>query len=513
MTRPLQITGLGAVWLAFMVALGLLYLTVPPSPDQSQFDWMAYMASLGLPFYAHSFDMNWPGAMWLHQLGIEIFGVQAWTWRLTDFLFLAVFCGAGALFLRREGMRLASPLYLFLYPVLYITAGSWMAGQRDIIAGGFLVLACALLVMTRERAAGLSAMAGMAVAAAMLIRPTYGIMLLFILLIEVGVLVARHQSVARFFLRGGAFLLGVLIPFGAAILSGLALENLDDWFEQSVVFSFSIYSGGAPQSLTATMNTIFVVSWHWITALGVAGLGLWALRARAPYAFWLIAALALSCFVSYFVQNKGFGYHLGGLLPVLTLGVCVLFNQLFQIRATARPGVIRGGVTGILALFVLVVLAGSASKLENLSGGVRGLLAGQVTLADSYGLTEREREEIVGILAAGTRRDETITVYGTNYDLPYRASRRATYRFFTPAADLIDPNFPLAAAWLKEIDVALETTPPRFVIVDRKAIAGGLDEPQPAAPDRLILSRLLEEVRGAFQVVFENATLVVYERV
>ena len=49
------------LWPLGMAALGLVYLTVPPSPDQSQFDWMAFTATRGFPYYAGSFDMNWPG--------------------------------------------------------------------------------------------------------------------------------------------------------------------------------------------------------------------------------------------------------------------------------------------------------------------------------------------------------------------------------------------------------------------------------------------------------------------
>jgi len=90
--------------------------------------------------------MNWPGAMWLHELGLRVFGVHPWTWRLTDFLFLLGFSVAGAGFLAANGWRRASVTFLFLYPPLYITAGSWMAGQRDIIGAGFLLVACALAV-------------------------------------------------------------------------------------------------------------------------------------------------------------------------------------------------------------------------------------------------------------------------------------------------------------------------------------------------------------------------------
>ena len=48
------------LWLVSAPVLCLLYLKVEPSPDQAQFDYMGWMATMGQPFYAGSFDMNWP---------------------------------------------------------------------------------------------------------------------------------------------------------------------------------------------------------------------------------------------------------------------------------------------------------------------------------------------------------------------------------------------------------------------------------------------------------------------
>ncbi|WP_342070395.1 hypothetical protein [Yoonia algicola] len=500
-----------ALWIPLMVLLALLYTTVPPSPDQSQFDWMAYIAIQGRPFYEGSFDMNWPGAMWLHEAGLRLFGVHAWTWRLTDFLLMLGFSAGGAVFLQRANWPLASLIFLFLYPAVYITSGSWMAGQRDIIATGFLICACALAMPGAPREARNVVLAGVCVACAVLIRPTFLSFLAGLAFLECLPLRHVRPRTCTRPARVARFLSGFILVMALVVCVGLLLGNLDDWYRQSIQFSTSVYIGESPQDWRITLRTLFLASWHWITLLALFGLLVWVLRDGLSYPLVLVVGTAATIALSFAVQNKGFGYHLGGILLLLALLLTVGIEQLNQWRRSVRKSVLRWGVTIALSGAVLLVLAGTAAKLENLKDGAARLLAGEFGPGDLYGLTEAERREIIRLIEDGSTPDESVAVYGTLYDLPYRAKRLPTYRFFTPTADQITQQFIHYDAWMSEIDQALERTPPAFVIMDRSALSGSPSQLAPVSANRSILTRLLQTLSEGYQIVFANEDVVVFQ--
>lgn len=502
------------IWLTVMAALALLYMTVPPSPDQSQFDWMAFIATQGQPFYKGSFDMNWPGAMWLHEAGIRLFGVHAWTWRLTDFLLMAGFTVAGALFLSRAGWQVAPLIFLFLYPPLYITAGGWMAGQRDIIATGFLLGACALAIPGRRREGIAVVTAGLFVAAAVLIRPTFLSFIVGLILLEALPLKLHYSHTQRLghTRRAIGFAAGLTTGVGAAVAAGFVLGNLDDWYQQSIKFSLSVYAGDPPQDWRITLNTLFVSSWHWITILALVGFGLWARRDKFGYALILAIGVAVTSAVSFAVQNKGFGYHLGGVLPVLVLFASVALDGLEQLRRTTVSYIGSMVVFLALSLAGLLALTGTAAKLMNLKDGAQLLVSGKLGPTEGYGLTEKERREIIAMIKEGSTATDTVAIYGTNYELAYRAKRLPTYRFFTPAADQITSRFRYHEDWLSEIESALETRAPAFVIIRRSAIKESAVNPVPAFPNRPILGRLVMHLYEGYEIAFKNAHVIVYRK-
>ncbi len=502
--------GLAAIWLVLMAGLALLYTTVPPSPDQSQFDWMAFIATQGGPYYSNSFDMNWPGAMVLHEAGIRVFGIHAWTWRLTDFLIMLSFTFAGARFLARSEWSLAPTLFIFFYPALYVTAGSWMAGQRDIIATGFLLIAC-LLALPGGRREGIAAVgAGLCVAAAVLVRPPFLSFLAGLMLLEALPMTLHAARRCTRIGRALRFLFGCVLGLAAAVATGFMMGNLDDWFQQSFQFSTSIYVGDPPADWRETLATLFLQSWHWITALALVGAAFWAKRDKFGYAFVLLLGIAATLAVSFAVQNKGFGYHLGGILTVLVLFLCVGLDGLNQMRLKTKERLWRGATTAVLAVAVLLALAGTAKKFTSMSEGVQRLMAGQFGPTDLYGLTESERQSIVAMIQDGSTPDQTVIVYGSSFELAYRAGRMPAYRYFTPAADQITPEFAHSDAWLAEIDAGLKDTPPAFVIIDRKDVGPNPETPAEGQPDKLIQSRLLAHIATGHEVVFANDTVVVY---
>ena len=495
------------IWLAIMSALATLYMTVPPSPDQSQFDWMAFISTRGQPFYVGSFDMNWPGEMWLHELGIRIFGIHAWTWRLTDFLLMACFTTSGAMFLSRSGWHLASLVFLFLYPPLYISAGGWMVGQRDIIATGFLLIACALAIPSGRREMITVLTAGLMVAVAVLIRPTFMSFIAGLIILEFLPFKARELSHISRAARSIGFLFGFATGIGAAVLSGLYLGNLDDWYQQSIEFSLSVYVGEPAQDWRVTLYTLFIQSWHWITSLALIGIGFWVRRDGLSYALMLTIGAVATSAVSFVVQNKGFGYHLGGILTMLVLCVAVMFDGLVHWRRSSNSKVHS---TAILVAAILLVLAGTASKIINFKQEILLLLSGDFGPSADYGLTEAERLKIIDIIQRGNRPKEKVLVYGTNFELAYRAERLPSHRFTNIVIDQADPNFPPFENWVKEIDSSLKQTPPQYIIFSRKYLTGPIENPIAVSLDRPVLGLLVGLLAESYRPVFSNDHVLVY---
>lgn len=468
---------------------------------------MAYIATRGQPVYSGSFDMNWPGAMWLHEIGLRIFGVHAWTWRLTDFLLMSIFTLGGAVLLSRSDWRLAPTIFLFLYPPLYITSGSWMAGQRDILATGFLILACALAMPGLRREWIAVFLAGVCISGAVLIRPTFLSYIVGLILLEVLPLKVQRK---RLLSRGGRALgFGAGCAFGlfAAAFVAFLMGNLDDWYQQSFEFALSIYVGSAPQDWRVTLQTLFLRSWHWISLLGLIGFLFWAWRDRFGYALILVLGIAATLAVSFTVQNKHFGYHLGGALTVLTLLAAVALDSINNLRLTGSSEVTRTASLVALVILGLLSVAGTASKLHNFENNIRLLVAGGIWPTEGFGLTETERREIVALISEGSTEDQTVAVYGTQYELPYRAERLPAYRYFTPAADQIDPSFAHFDAWMAEVDFGLLNNPPAFVIMQKSSL-----DVSNSDTDRPILNRLSTHISTGHVVVFENSSLIVYKR-
>lgn len=502
-----------AVWLVSAPALCLLYMMMPPSPDQAQFDYMAWMSMQGLPYYAQSFDMNWPGAMVLHELGVRLFGVHAWTWRLTDFLLMEGLALLIALFIRRAGFALAPFVFLAIFPMLYITGGFWLVGQRDIIATGFLLAACAL-VMPGGRAEGAKiAAAGALIACAVLIRPTFLSFLIGVMALEALPLRSPAPRGITRLARVGALALGFAVPVLAIVAAGAALGNLDDWYAQSIEFSLSVYSGDPPQSLTGTAKQLFLSSWHWLTALGALGLILWVARDGLGHGPVLVVGAGLTIVVSYIVQNKGFGYHLGGFLTILTLLLAIAAGRLIALRNGAAGRRSRLGLTAALALTLVVILGGTAKKLSGMSGAMADLAAGRFALIDIPGrLREDDRRAMIALIEEGNPQDRMVQ-YGIMYEIPYRAQRRPSFRFINANAfDLMSDAYANYAAWTAEVADGLRAHPPAFVLLERKFVQGDA-APFAAVDDaRPMLKLVLAQIAEGYAVVFTTDTAILLRK-
>lgn len=507
--------GLLLLWLFSAPVLAVLYLKTEPSPDQAQFDYMAWLATQGHAFYSGSFDMNWPGAMLLQEAAIRLFGPQPWAWHMVDFLLMQMATIAAALFLWRAGFRLAPWIALALYPPIYVTAGGWMAGQRDIVAMNLLIMACcAMLAPARRERAGL-VLAGALVAGAVLIRPTYLSVLAGLLILEAlprgWIAQPRGHGLAA---RAAALAAGFGLIILAVLLWAVAVGNLDDWYQQSVLFTSQVYYHKPPMDMVQTLVVLFTRWWHWLSLCGAVGLVLWLMRDRGQrYPLLLVIGLAAAILLSYVAQNKGFGYHIAGFLPLLVMLGAVALDQLDARRRLSRaPGRRRFLGLAIAAMAGLVVL-GSGTKLAKSLPLLADYLAhGLAPSGGNYDIPAADQARIVEIIRSETGPQERMVQYGTAYHVPYLAQRLPAHRFITPAIELMTPDFTLYKPWMAEITLGLQQSHPKFILITGAPFTSSMNGLAPVSDRTPVLAALLAYMGDDYVVRLQDAYGTLFER-
>lgn len=121
--------------------------------DESLFDYVGWVCTQwGVPF-RDAADHDFPGMFFLHALARFLFQSPMWSFRSFDYLLLLAFCGLVYRGLCRFHDRLTALIFVPLYQIMYVTAGFWMSGQRDLI-GVHLMLSAGLLFLERVRGGG-----------------------------------------------------------------------------------------------------------------------------------------------------------------------------------------------------------------------------------------------------------------------------------------------------------------------------------------------------------------------
>ncbi len=513
----MRLAPLGVIlWLVMMPLLCGLYLTVPVSPDQALFDYIAWSHLQGDYYYAGVAEQNWPGKMLMHELGIRIFGVHFWTFRAIDFALMQVVTVVGALFLYRAGFRTAFWVFLLVYPPLYVTAGYWMAGQRDIVAMGLLLAAATSFLSTdgdanRKPAAYL--LSGALIFLVVSMRPTYLTFLAILMLVLLVLFLLGRLSFSRAFLNVIMLSVGFAAPLAVLIWLGHSIGALDDFYQQTILFNIEVYPVPQPRSrLFEPIMLLLVGSWHWITLLAAVGFVLWLVTAGTMLPLFLIVGLVATILISYFVQNKGFVYHLGGLLPLLCLFVAVTFDRALRYlqAAGSRQGRIISG--GALIVAAALAVAGTGAKIKNTLPPSLGQQISQLSpnIRAANDLSWDQITEVVTFIETNTAPDDYVLQWGRDFSVPYLAQRRSTLRFVsTPALDILTPAFSGYDAWLSEIATDLVEKRPAVVIVPSAIVSGGT--PPQAREDASIAEAMVIAHLADYEAVIQNEHIVVFK--
>jgi len=456
------------------LASGAYYLSIPPSPDQSLYDYIAWQGMHGVAWYSGSFDVTWPGNLIIADIGIRLFGVQNWTARATDYLLLQPALLAMHWFLRSAGLSGAAIAAVLVYPIIYVTSGSWMAGHRDIVAMHLLIASAMVAISSKEHINRSLFFAGLILGYSVLLRPTY-------LAFGPFLLIALRTAISPNFFIGSLSLgIGTVVFPLALAVAGLLTGTLTAWFQDGVGFVLEIYLASQPRvRLFGQLLINLKEQFLWLSATGILALPVW--WRQQPQAMMLIGMI-LTVTISFFVQNQGFAYHLGGLIPIFVL------SSLGGINLMIRDGEHLRRLSPI-AIIPVVLAAVTVFGLER---RVQHAIVAFVHRPDQQVKREREVTEIVSTIDRESSTSDRIFQWGWNYDIAFRSQRLSASRFTdTPLfSHLNKQSCCVYGTWIDEFHNELTKNKPKFILFDLTTLPSG-DSAEDQNSPLTVLTRIL----------------------
>lgn len=474
-------------WLAaasWMVSL-LLYITLPPSPDQFSHAYMGWRLLEGDVPYRDFLDQNWPGVMALHALAIKLFGVNLWSWRTFDFLLFVASAIALSDLIRRAVSRDAQKLSLLFFPLIYVGANYWIAGQQDMSATQFLVAALWFNVRAYERNnCRWQVGTGLFVALAMLNKPTVGVITVLFplqalcLRARIRIILAHTTALAV------SIFLILSAVFEVIIANGATGREIFD-----LLYTFSIARRNIrPDSIATILYGVLSGTRHpwWFPSL-FASLPavIWLLRShnRTPSGVSLLS-LWLTGLISYLIQGSGVGYHLApafiAMAAANTVSIYLVASRRMKIgglrwqrnfgNAFIVATLAMIGLKLLAAYYTLPVVLATGDFNKHWARFRTG--NGDVTVADTI--------YFIGQLHY-LKSSDCILVLGNDSALNYLSRHRQPTRFYY--FDVLAntrPPLPMAQQWLKDWDDDLRSADCPLVIISKNIVLKWLPQNESA---------------------------------
>jgi hypothetical protein len=275
--------------------------------DATLMHYIAWLIDRGGVPYRDAFDMNLPGAYLLHLAVLRLGGAGDLAWRLFDLGWLAATCLLLVGYCRRIGDGWAAAAAALLFALYHLSGGAWHAGQRDFLLCAFLLLgAWGVARGTEQGAAGGLLWGGLALGAAMVIKPHAALYWLFC-----AVIAARDRSWSMSASRAAGLVItaGLVVPgtvFGWLAWRG-GLGPFVDIFGGYVIPLYSRVGRVAPWQ---------AIVWHaygrpLIILFGLlVVLALLAPASREPARKGLALVGVVYGVIHFVVQGKGWEYQL-----------------------------------------------------------------------------------------------------------------------------------------------------------------------------------------------------------
>jgi hypothetical protein len=480
----------------------VLYLLMPPSPDQFNHAYLGWRLVQGERLNADVMDMNWPGIAWGHAAAAWLFGTRMWSWHAFDIGAFALALAALADIVGRGyGARAATAL-LLVGPWVYLASGYWIAGQHDMSAAQCLVIAlwCHVRGGFAPRSwwtAGTGAALGLAV----LHKPTMGALLPLLPLqglalregvVRVGAHAVLVACVAALVVAGG---IGLLVWWGTP------LANLVD----------AMWTYNATRRLDKPVDPMAVLrltgSWP-LALLLLSAPALAPLAQRdgrsvattAPLLLWLTGV------VSYAAQAKGNSYHLSPAVLAYMAWGAVVVSAAFGLGDARRPAWITRALAAALVAGVAVRAAASFVDLPR-AIAARDFSLHLAHFRENDGLTLADVARLAREIAA---RDDSgcLLVAGRTSSVNVLAALRQPTRFYY-FKTVQSPPPTLAERWTALWEADLARTTCRFVLVSD---VSWQPPPTPTEHSQRVVAALRRWVDGAKSRRIGDSKWVLYER-
>lgn len=437
------------------VVLLVLSLPWPLIQDAPVMHYIAWRIGEGDVPYRDLYDINQPGVYVLHLALLRTLGAGDGAWRAFDIAWMAATAAVLALLARPWGGVAAAGAALG-FAAYHVAGGAWQAGQRDYLMCVFLVAGALGVVRWLEQRGGAWSLggAGLALGAAIGLKP-YAVVFAGALGVIVVVAAVRRGDVIEAIRSLVAYVAGGLaVP--VALGAWLALAGgLRAWVD--VIFGYALPVYGHLGRSAPWLGHRWL---GWIP-LGLAAVGalVAALVTRRADARHLVAAVGIVYgVVNYVGQAKGSEYHL---YPLATFVFLLAFSAL-------KPA-LTVGRAWLNATFT-VVLAASLVLLT-----AKGLEA-----SDAVWMWDKERRVrvLVDDLSRGLAPGDTVQVLDVadgGLQALLRLHVRQPTRFLYDVFFFHEADRPVVRAIRAEFIAALETRPPRFIVLMRGWPSGDYD--------------------------------------
>ncbi len=305
--------------------------------------------------YIGSWAHTLPGMAYVHSLSILLFGNSALGFRITDVAFHLGTVWILFLLLRQWISPTAAALSGFLWILYYVSEGYWLAGQPDGFAVFFIALATYIYLGNPDARKHLVRLlaAGAAMGVAILIRPTYGLFLISMLVIGNFIQANQAEDQTRKAFATSfknsilLVLLGTSLPFVFSLTPYLFIKGgIYQLYEAVIGFNIQVYGGIRDQ-----------YNWKGLLLHPYALLALLCLLPRVKsvlavpkHAKWLAVFYLLSGLASLYVMGKFFVYHFDPVFCLLSVFAAI---GIVKIGSYLRIPSLRYAFLGIFLVWAL----------------------------------------------------------------------------------------------------------------------------------------------------------------
>jgi hypothetical protein len=432
----------------------------PLSGDNALYMYMADLLLKGHLPYLGSWDVNYPGIVFLHAIHVALFGSSIFGFHLFDVIAQL----AGYVFIYRltyalSEDRIASTFAVLCFTIYYVGGELQLCGERDAYIA-LLVVASAYLVTAKERVN--VALPGLLCGLAVLMRPTaaayVGAIALWLLL----------TSDAKRVRKSVLFAVYGSLPLLLFMLWYWAIGGLDAFFEATYRYNVEVYA-----RVEFSWKGIDYLKHHWPMLL-TSPLGLWVAYKRDRRKGLLQVLLVLAAVVS-LIPVYRFPYHFHPLFALLFIhGAIGWMWLLHRVSQSAKFSSNRFVIPATLLL--LIALTGMTSirysrfrnllSISELSDPI-DFIHTSFYPSTQWGM--QVQDSLADFLRANTRKEEMVQSLTTPMYVPLCAGVEPASRF-TNAFNLCwrssktNELVPMQLTWRREYIHDLASKAPKYIV-------------------------------------------------